>query len=242
MFTCLLSWRPTRDVLVALPLWVETLREKYQLNWDWLRTLRDVLMAPFFGNSVATRLSPEEVADIEHHTLVLGNYRAAHRLTVSMKGKGTDELFKVWIVNCHLDHDLPDTRVQQATEVCRWMEAQKSGYAAVVLCGDLNAAPGEAVHEVFESLGYISAHKALKGHEPPVTWPTGIQAPFAEGGPADCLDYIYIWQADNYVCRAVAAEVWGNEPAPHDATLYPSDHAALKVTVEVQHIPSSGLP
>lgn len=28
-----------------------------------------------------------------------------------------------------------DTRVQQATEVCRWMETQKAGYAAVVLCG-----------------------------------------------------------------------------------------------------------
>lgn len=69
--------------------------------------------------------------------------------------------------------------------------------------GDLNAAPGEAIHGIFEGLGYASAHRALKGHEPRVTWPTGIKAPFAEEGEADCLDYIYIWQAENFVCRCV---------------------------------------
>ena len=46
---------PTRRALVALPLAVEEVREKYNLHWAWLRTLRDVLMAPFFGNSLATR-------------------------------------------------------------------------------------------------------------------------------------------------------------------------------------------
>jgi hypothetical protein len=44
-------------------------------------------MAPFFGNSVATRLSPEEAQEIEHHTLVLGNFRAAHRLSVSVRAQ-----------------------------------------------------------------------------------------------------------------------------------------------------------
>ena len=34
--------------------------------------------------------------------------------------------------------------------------------------------------------------------------------------------------------RAVAADVCADAPAPHDATLFASDHAALKVTVEVE--------
>ncbi len=38
------------------------------------------------------------------------------------------------------------------------------------------------------------------------------------------------------LCRVVAADVCGDVPAPHDKTLYPSDHAALKVTVEVERL------
>lgn len=34
-------------------------------------------------------------------------------------------------------------------------------------------------------------------------------------------------------CRVLSAEVHGLEPAAHDKTLYPSDHAAVKATLEV---------
>lgn len=34
-------------------------------------------------------------------------------------------------------------------------------------------------------------------------------------------------------CRVLSAEVFGLQPAAHDKTLYPSDHAAVKATLEV---------
>lgn len=34
-------------------------------------------------------------------------------------------------------------------------------------------------------------------------------------------------------CSVLAAEVHGLEPAQHDATLFPSDHAAVKATIRV---------
>ena len=33
--------------------------------------------------------------------------------------------------------------------------------------------------------------------------------------------------------RVLSADVYGLEPAPHDKTLFPSDHAALKATLEI---------
>lgn len=35
------------------------------------------------------------------------------------------------------------------------------------------------------------------------------------------------------LCRVLAAEVHGLQPAAHDKTLFPSDHAAIKATLEV---------
>lgn len=35
------------------------------------------------------------------------------------------------------------------------------------------------------------------------------------------------------LCRVLSAEVHGLQPAAHDKTLFPSDHAAIKATLEV---------
>jgi len=36
-------------------------------------------------------------------------------------------------------------------------------------------------------------------------------------------------------CRVLSAEVHGLQPAAHDKTLYPSDHASVKATLQVSH-------
>jgi hypothetical protein len=40
----------------------------------------------------------------------------------------------------------------------------------------------------------------------------------------------------------LSAELHGLEPAPHDKTLYPSDHAALRVQLRIRRDPASPLP
>ena len=44
------------------------------------------------------------------------------------------------------------------------------------------------------------------------------------------------------LCRVLAADLHGLEPAAHDKTLYPSDHAALRVELQIRRDPSALLP
>ncbi|KAL4433763.1 hypothetical protein ABPG75_000204 [Micractinium tetrahymenae] len=300
----LLDFAPLRRFMVSLPAAVEAWRERLVLRADFFRTLRDLAVAPFFGNSVACRIA--EAHEIKHSTLVLGDWRAAQRIefyigrepppAVAAAGEGvqaaaallgegehrgrrrcgrrnggggdgggnSDALdssaaeleragsggseasigersvvsggaggFKIWVVNTHLDHEHPDNRQRQALAVCEWMDAEKADCAAIILCGDFNGAPGEPFHAALRRRGYVSAHMARHGREPQGTWPTGIQAPLMDKGEFECLDYVYIWTAPDYDVKVLSAEVYGLQPAAHDKTLFPSDHAAIKAKLEV---------
>ncbi|PSC67693.1 endonuclease exonuclease phosphatase family [Micractinium conductrix] len=294
----LLSLPPLRRIMVSLPPAVEGWRERLALRAEFFRNLRDLAMAPFFGNSVACRIA--EAHEIKHSTLVLGDWRAAQRIEfligrgptgggsgdgsgepssgdagggggsgggVRRRGSGSGGAlagaeagglaggggssssaggegpryvvrgglggFKVWVVNTHLDHAHEDNRQRQALAVCDWMEREKRDCAAIVLCGDMNGPPGEPFHAVLRQLGYVSAHAACHGQEPQGTWPTGIQAPLMDEGPFECLDYVYVWEAPGFDVKVLSAEVFGLTPGGHDKTLFPSDHAALKATLQV---------
>lgn len=262
-----------RQVMVSLPAAVEAWRERLTLRHAGFRAVRDLAMAPFFGNSVACRIA--EAHEIKHSTLVLGDWRAAQRIefcigqceedvegaarqqdgtsggaasTVGGDATGGQRSvvsgpggFKVWVVNTHLDHEHTDKRQRQALAVCEWMDKEKADCSAIILCGDLNSPPHEAVHSVLRRLGYVSAYAARHGREPQGTWPTGIEAPLRDTGDFDCLDYVYVWTAPNHTVRVLDAEVYGLEPAEHDATLFPSDHAAVKATIQVSRSGSSAL-
>jgi hypothetical protein len=52
-------------------------------------------------------------------------------------------------------------------------------------------------------------------------------------GDFECLDYVYVWSAPGYDVKVLSADVYGLQPAAHDKTLFPSDHAAVKATLEV---------
>lgn len=45
-----------------------------------------------------------------------------------------------------------------------------------------------------------------------------------------------------HVCRVLSAELFGLEPSPQDKTLYPSDHAALRVGLRIRRDPAQLLP
>lgn len=74
----LLDFPPLRRLMVGLPAAVEAWRERLTLRADFFRNIRDLAMAPFFGNSVACRIA--EAHEIRHSTLVLGDWRAAQRI------------------------------------------------------------------------------------------------------------------------------------------------------------------
>lgn len=242
----------------ALPLRIERFREVNRLHSDLVRLARylvatyhpatthlshcrDVFSIPFFGNSTATRLVCAQEA---HEVLVLGDFRAAQRVLLRLPcndaaaqaphaadddDDANASALHVWVVNMHLDHDHPDRRAAQGEAVVAWMEGAKPRCDAVVLCGDLNASPPEPLHALLRSRGYRSAHSMVHGSEPQGTWPSGIEAPLAEEGPFECLDYVYLWEATGVTCRILSAELKGALPAVDDPTLYPSDHIALKV-------------
>ncbi len=90
--------------------------------------------------------------------------------------------------------------------------------------GDFNANPGEPATERMRSGGFRSAYADANGHEPAVTWPSGLQAPAidTDGDPA-CLDYIWVRGA----ARVASARLVFDRPAADDLTLFPSDHFGI---------------
>ncbi|KAG7674184.1 hypothetical protein NADE_009233 [Nannochloris sp. 'desiccata'] len=248
-----LGFTPLLRLMLSLPEPFESFRERFYLQGSFFRTLRDLSIAPFYGNSIATRLV--DFHEINHSTLVLGDWRAAQRIefaliedeidgtedgprvvpqTPDVATLGAKPRFKIWIVNTHLDHQHPENRERQALRVIEWMEPAREGCAAVVLCGDFNGNPSESFHQLLQSKGYRSGYRMRHGTEPRGTWPTGIEAPLKDEGPFECLDYVYVWAAEDFNLKIVDAQVFGDHPDPKDPTLYPSDHAAIKVTLRLE--------
>ncbi|GBF94250.1 hypothetical protein Rsub_06520 [Raphidocelis subcapitata] len=79
----LLALPPARALMVAAPPAVEGWRERRGLSGAWARTLRDASIAPFFGNSIASRL-PQPAGAGPPETLLLGSFRAAQRVCVEL--------------------------------------------------------------------------------------------------------------------------------------------------------------
>ena len=100
---------------------------------------------------------------------------------------------------------------------------------------------------------FASAHEARHGREPDYTCPTPlvtrrpVRSVFARGllwlfsnRPGEpwrgTLDYIFI----NPQLRVVECDVILDRPAPHDPSLYASDHYGLAATVEI--VPAQEVP
>lgn len=76
--------------------------------------------------------------------------------------------------------------------------------------------------------------QAVHGREPEVTWPSGLQAPLMDEGEPHCADYVYVWHAPGHTVSVLASDLHGDQPAPDDATLYPSDHVGIRVVLRLQ--------
>jgi len=183
---------------------------------------------PEYGNSVLVRSPLGKMdGDSAVERLELGRSRSALRVAVTIPGG-----VSLAMVVTHLHH-LPadeDAREAQARELVAWLDARPSPGGAIVV-GDFNAEPVEATYRVMVEAGFRSAFAEANGHEPAVTWPSGIQAPGMDtDGDPGCLDYIWL----RGPLRATAARLVFDRPAVEDPTLYPSDHLGLAARVAVE--------
>lgn len=176
---------------------------------------------PEYGNAVLGR---EPVQLGEGERLDLGRNRAALRVPVSLpSATGLD------FVVTHLHHLPADeaVREQQATALTSWLAGNE---APLVVVGDFNADPDEPAYKVMRDAGFRSAHVEANGAEPPVTWPSGIQAPgIDDDGEPGCLDYIWVRGAITVESCRLAFD----RPAVDDPTLYPSDHFGLSARIRL---------
>jgi endonuclease/exonuclease/phosphatase family metal-dependent hydrolase len=116
---------------------------------------------------------------------------------------------------------------------------------AIVTCGDFNGIPESAAIKLMNER-FKSAHMVCHACEPEYTCPTPLArranlfrtfAIYMLGVMANrtfkpwhgTLDYIFV----NERVRVLNCEVVLNQPAPHDARLYPSDHFGLAATFQL---------
>jgi endonuclease/exonuclease/phosphatase family metal-dependent hydrolase len=177
---------------------------------------------PEYGNSILTRV---ELVASEPQRLELSHGRSAGRVVIEKDDTRT--LF----VNLHLHHEVPDAAVRdaQAQVVLDWLGTAPATDVQVII-GDFNADPAEPAYARITAAGFQSALLAANGHEPDVTWPSGLQGPAIDtDGEPSCLDYIWIRGA----ASVTAARVVFNRPAVGDPGLYPSDHFGLSAMLEI---------
>ncbi len=178
---------------------------------------------PEYGNSLLVK-APLTAADGDR--LDLGEARSAHRVRIALPGGA-----RLVVAVTHLHHlagDL-DVRLAQVEQLLPWLDASP-GHEAMIVVGDFNAGPPEPACARMRAAGFASAYAAANGAEPPVTWPSGLQAPAmdTEGEPS-CLDYVWVRGA----VEVDDARLVFDRPAVGDPTLYPSDHLGLAAHVRL---------
>jgi endonuclease/exonuclease/phosphatase family metal-dependent hydrolase len=187
------------------------------------RAVRGWAGRPEYGNSFLVK-EPLAATDVERLDLGLG--RSAHRGLVRLPG-GSCAL----VVVTHLHHtvDGATERDGQAAALLDWL-AEAPGADATIAMGDFNADPHEPTYARMTAGGFRSAFLEANGAEPPLTWPSGLQAPAMDtDGEPDCLDYIWVRGA----VRVLDARLAWDRPDATDPTLYPSDHLGISAHLEV---------
>lgn len=178
---------------------------------------------PEYGNSMLVK---EPLAFDASERLDLGMARSAHRVRVSLPARGR-LLFAV----THLHH-VPEShaeRLAQVEQLVAWLDGSPEHEAMIVL-GDFNADPREPAYARMRAAGFRSAYLEANGHEPSVTWPSGLQAPAMDtDGDPECLDYIWLRGA----VEVDDARLAFNRADVDDPTLYPSDHVGIAAHVRV---------
>ena len=178
---------------------------------------------PEYGNSLLVR---EPLVGRSVERLDLGLQRSAHRGAIALASGAA-----VLVAVTHLHHAVSASaeREQQTSALLHWLAGAPDADAVIVM-GDFNADPREPAYARMVEAGFRSAFVEANGAEPPVTWPSGLQAPAMDtDGEPDCLDYIWVRGA----VRVSDARLVFDRPHPDDPTLFPSDHFGVAAHLEV---------
>jgi endonuclease/exonuclease/phosphatase family metal-dependent hydrolase len=178
---------------------------------------------PEYGNALLIR---QPLAATEVERLDLGLNRSAIRGRIALPEGAT-----IVVTVTHLHHVPADeaARDEQAEQLVAWL-AQGPTVDGQIVMGDFNAKPHEPAYARMTGAGYRSAFLEANGHEPEVTWPSGLEAPArdADGEPG-CLDYVWIRGR----ITADACRLAFDRPAVGDPGLYPSDHLGLAARLSI---------
>ena len=150
------------------------------------------------------------------------------------------------IVNAHfywhiMDHD---EHLRQMHRLLEWLDTLPRG-APTVICGDFNGTPDYRAIRLLRKR-FVSAYVAKHGREPQYTCPTPLRyhltpvrntllrlGNLARNRSLDIwrgvIDYIFV----NHRVNVLDCDVVLNRPAPHDRTIYPSDHVGLAAQLSV---------
>ena len=178
---------------------------------------------PEYGNALLVK-APLAFDSFER--LDLGLSRSALRVRVVLPAGG-----RLLYAVTHLHHppEAHAERLAQIEQLLAWLDGAPD-HDAIAVVGDFNADPREPGYERMREAGFRSAHHEHHGAEPPVTWPSGLQAPGMDtDGDPDCLDYIWLRGR----AQVEDARVTFNRPDVSDPTLYPSDHFGLAARIRV---------
>ncbi|MCL5998860.1 MAG: endonuclease/exonuclease/phosphatase family protein [Chloroflexi bacterium] len=187
------------------------------------------------GIAILSRLPVERVRTLDlrtqHRVAQLVQVRQAHQ--------------SVMVVNGHFYFHVVDhiERVRQIQHLLGWLDHHTRRRMPTIICGDFNDTPGSRSICLMRQR-FVSAHAARHGREPDYTCPTPLRYQLSTvrttlsrlGNYAlnrsfapwrGTVDYIFVNPQVHVVeCKSVL-----NRPAPHDRTLYPSDHVGLAATL-----------
>jgi endonuclease/exonuclease/phosphatase family metal-dependent hydrolase len=186
-------------------------------------TIRGWAGRPEYGNAMLVR---ESLTSSAVERLDLDMNRSATRARLVVPGGAT-----VVVAVTHLHHEPADERVrdEQAGRLLEWLADADASDGQIVM-GDFNAEPVEPTYARMTAAGYRSAFLEANGHEPEVTWPSGLEAPARDtDGDPGCLDYIWVRGPIAVdTCRLAF-----DRPAVGDPGLYPSDHLGLSARLTI---------
>ncbi len=179
---------------------------------------RHLVHGYFEGIGILTRLPV-----LYHRAISLGyGGRVALRVNVELPNKRALDFVAV-----HLHHPAyaHEARQEQVMKLIGWLQSVRH-VPHQVIAGDFNEAPSGLAIEYVKQ-GFRSAYAVVYGREPLATFPTALLK--RSGGWAGCLDYIFVSPAIN----VGTANLFCDQAAAEDDTLYPSDHVGLLASLTI---------
>ncbi|MEE4194817.1 MAG: endonuclease/exonuclease/phosphatase family protein [Anaerolineae bacterium] len=197
-------------------------KNQAQMIADKIQKVSGTLYNVYFTRTREVTKDQEGIAILSQYPLTStesialpGPWRVAQRITVEIEGR------TLGFTNTHLHHEPwrdESIRLPQVQSLMDWVNTQPF---PCVISGDFNAEPDSAtILKVKET--HRSAYESIHGTEPDFTYPTPLVQPV----PAHTNTIDYLFYAPDAL-SVTACEKIGTKSAPHDATLYPSDHFGL---------------